>query len=741
MIKRIRAISGSIYIILVTSVLVISLFFACIPDVRNKLPEKISFGFNYEYEPRIDSILKLLTLEEKIHMIHGSGNFVSGGVERLGIPELNYTDGPTGIRDELERQSWASLNLDTDSITFFPTGTALAATWNTELAHRYGKAIGSEANARGKDVLLGPAVNIIRTPLCGRNFEYFSEDPYLASEIAVGYVKGVQEQNVAACVKHYALNNQEYQRGRINVKVDERALREIYLPVYKSTALDAEAYAFMGSYNKFRGDWVCENDYLLNKILRDDWRYKGLVISDWGATHSTVKAAVNGLDVEMGGNLKTYFFDSLPDSVNAGLVSEKIIDDKVCRILRLMFNCKITDSTRYQGEANSPENMQLAYDVASESIVLLKNSENLLPMKMEDIGSIAVIGENAVNRYASGGFTAGVKARYEVNALEGLKKKLGEKVNIKYAPGYKEDFVLVDTGGKWPYRYPNSLSDKALIEEAVNTAKTSDVAIIFAGNTRSLETEAVDREKLTLPFGQDELIKAVTEVNPKTIVVVVAGAACDLNLSDSLSSTILYSWFNGSEAGNALADVLFGDVNPSGKLPFTIPVNLDDIGAHALGAYPGENFEVEYSEGILVGYRWFDTKNIEPKFCFGYGLSYTDFEFSDLKTDKINYSVDKDLELSLTVQNTGYVKGKETIQVYIKPLESIVMRPEKELKAFKKLELKPGEKRKIKIIIDLDDLAYYNTDKKQWVIELGPYKILAGSSSRDIQDVAVINVR
>lgn len=741
MIKRAGVYSKILSIVLLNSLLIVSFFVSCIQFTGNAIPESADYGFNDAYEPKIDSILRLLTLEEKIHMIHGSGKFVSGGVERLGIPELKYTDGPTGIREELERDSWIPLGLDTDSVTFFPTGTALAATWNTELAFRYGKAIGNEANARGKHVLLGPAVNIIRTPLSGRNFEYFSEDPHLASGIAVEYILGVQEQDVAACVKHYILNNQEYQRGIINVEADERALREIYLPVYRSSVLDAGVYAFMGSYNKFRGEWVCENDYLLNKILKDEWGFKGVVMSDWGATHSTVKAAMSGLDIEMGGRNMTYFFDSLPDSVDAGLISERTIDDKVRRILRVMLNCKISDSTRFQGEANTPENMQLAYDVASESIVLLKNSDNMLPLKVENIGNLAVIGQTALNRNAKGGYTAGVKARYEVNPLEGIKHKLGEKINVQFAPGYKEDFILVDTGGRWPYRFPDSLPDMALIKQAVEIAESSDVAIVFVGNPRSLETEATDRGKLTLPFGQDELIKAIAKVNPKTIVVVVAGAACDLNLADSLASALLYSWYNGSEAGNALADVLFGDINPSGKLPFTIPYHLEDVGVHALGAYPGENFEIEYTEGILVGYRWFDTKKIEPKYCFGYGLSYTDFEFSDLRTDKVNYSVDMDIELSLAVKNTGSTKGKETVQIYIKSLESEVFRPEKELKAFKKLELKAGEARTIKILIDIDELAYYNTEKKQWNIERVPYKIMAGSSSRDIQEIAVINIR
>jgi len=741
MIKKNREFAWRINLHSLTSVFIVVLYSACVPVHQDELPTVKEYGFDDKYEPMVDSILELLTLEEKIHMIHGNGMFVSGGIERLGIPDLTYTDGPTGIREELERHSWDPLNMDNDSVTFFPTGTALAATWNTDLSLQYGKAIGNEANARRKDILLGPGVNIIRTPVCGRNFEYFSEDPLLASDIAVGYIRGLQEQDVAACVKHYALNNQEYQRWIIDVEVDERALREIYLPVYKSAAIDAGAYSFMGSYNKFRGDYVCENDYLLNRILKDEWGFKGIVVSDWGATHSTVKAAKNGLDVEMGGKSGQHFFALLADSVRAGLVSEQIIDDKVRRILRVMYNCKKMDSTRFQGKTNSPENIQVAYDVACESITLLKNTKGLLPLNSQEIKSIAAIGENAVNQYAKGGFTAGVKARYEVSLLEGLQKKVGDKIAIHYARGYKEEFVVVDTGGKWPYRYPDPDADEALIREAVEVAKKSDVAIIFAGNTRNVETEVVDRETLKFPFGQDELIKAVSEVNSKLIVVVVAGAACDLTYADSLSSTIVYAWFNGSEAGNALADVLFGDVNPSGKLPFTIPVKLEDVGAHAMETYPGRNFKVNYSEGILVGYRWFDTKNIEPKYCFGHGLSYTTFEYSNLETDKVNYLSDQDIILHLMVENTGNSPGKETVQIYVKPLGSSVERAEKELKAFRKIELKAGEKQKVKMEIDIHDLAYYNATGKKWVIERGPYKIMAGSSSRDIREVAVVNIK
>jgi beta-glucosidase len=693
---------------------------------------------NENYEPVIDSILKLLTLDEKIHMIHGCGMFVSGGVERLNIPELRYTDGPTGVREEMERNSWKPLELTTDSVTFFPTGTALAATWNKELAYLFGKAIGSETNARGKDILLGPGVNIIRTPLCGRNFEYFTEDPYLNSQIAVGYIHGVQSQNVAACIKHYAMNNQEYERGIVNTIIDERTMHEIYLPVYKA-AVEAGVLTFMGSYNKVAGDWMCENGFLLNQILKDEWGFKGFVMSDWGGTHSAVKAALSGLDVEMGGHLDKQHFATLADTVKAGLIDECAIDDKVRRILRVIYNCKINNDDRIKGKANTPENTQLAYDVASESIVLLKNSSGLLPLDISSLKRIAIIGENAVHKQARGGFGASVKARYEVSPLEGLRKKAGNQLSIEYAQGFKEKFIQLDTGGYWPYWFPDTICNDTMLKEAVALAKSSDVAIIFAGTSRNVETEAIDRESLKLPFGQDELIKAVVKVNPKTIVVVVAGAACDLNVTDEEVSTILYSWFNGSEAGNAIADIIFGDINPSGKLPFTIPVNLNDIGAHALNAYPGQNLNVEYKEGILVGYRWFDTKKIEPKFPFGFGLSYTSFRLGNLKSDKKRYAPGDMINLSLKIENTGQTSGKETVQLYIRKTGSKIQRADKELKAFEKVFLIKDESREIKIQLDSKNLSYYNAALKKWVLEPGEYKLLAGTSSRDIlQETSII---
>lgn len=723
------------------SISLVIFLYSCVGDSDkvNNITDR--HKFNEQYESVIDSIIGLMTLDEKIAMTHGDGLFVTKGVERLGIPELHYTDGPTGVREELERYSWKPLGLTTDSVTFFPTGTALAATWNEELALQQGKSIGNETRARGKDIILGPGVNLIRTPLCGRNFEYFSEDPLLNSRIAVGYVKGVQSQDVAACVKHYAVNNQEEERGRINVLLDERALREIYLPVYKATALEAQAYAFMAAYNKFRGDWLGENNYLLNEVLKEEWGYKGAVMSDWGGTHTTVKAANAGLDIEMGTRYQDYHFAKLADSVHAGLVSESVIDDKVRRILRIIYNCSKLDSTRAKGSANTPEISQIAYNVACESIVLLKNTEYLLPLNITNLKSIAVIGENATHSQSKGGFTASVKARYEVSPLDGLKKKLNDDVIINYAQGYKEQFLPPVLKGRREVKYPDPTPDQNLIKEAVRVAQESDVAIIFAGTTRNIETEATDRMDLILPFGQDALIKAVSTTNPNTIVVIVAGSAVDLNATDESVATILYSWYNGSEAGNALADVMFGDINPSGKLPFTIPVELNDIGAHALNAYPGENLEVEYKEGILVGYRWFDTKKIKPRFCFGHGLSYTEFDFTDLELNKLKFNSEDIIIASVKVENKGALEGKEVVQLYSRKIESEIPRAYKELKAFRKIQLDSGEVEKVRFEITPIDLAYYNISDSTWTIETGEYEFLVGSSSGDIHETIKFNIQ
>ncbi len=710
---------------------------SCQQNTQNEGANQQVLKIDPSYEPIIDSLINKMDLKTKVGFLHCTGKFVSGGNDSLGIPEFWYTDGPNSVREELERNSWRSMGLTTDSATFFPTGTALAATWSRELAFKYGEAIGKEARARNKDMLLGPAVNIIRTPLCGRAFEYFTEDPFLDSRITVGYVNGVQSMDVAACVKHFAANNQEFERGRISVDVSERALREIYLPAYKAAVEEADALGMMGAYNKFRGNYLCQNDYLNNKILKDDFGFKGIVVSDWGATHNTIEAALGGLDVEMGSRESDYdscyFGLPLVNAVKEGKVPEDVVNDKVRRVLRVTYNLKMMDQThRKKGELTTPAISKAAYDIASEAIVLLKNNNHLLPLSVKDLKEVAIIGVNAKQPQSFGGFTAGAKAKYEVSPFEGISKRLKGIANITYTPGYRVAYK------RWvrPINEPND----TLIAEAVEAAKKADVALLFVGNTRNIETEGTDRKDIILPFGQDSLIQAVVNANPKTIVVVVAGSACDLNIAKEKSPALLYSWFNGSEAGNAIADVLIGKINPSGKMPFTLPKKLNDIAAHALNAYPGENHEVNYSEGILVGYRWFDTKKIEPLYPFGYGLSYTTFDYASASTDKENYKADQTVTVHVTVKNTGATDGKETIQCYVHAINSKVDRADKELKGFTKINIPAGTQKSADIKIKTNNLSYFDETLNNWVLEPGEYSLLIGSSSRDIKQTIYIKI-
>jgi len=685
-------------------------------------------------DARIDAVIKKLTLDEKIGLLHANGIFSTAGVERLGIPGLMTDDGPLGVREDV-KEGWGSANLTTDSATFFPNGSALAATWSPELAYRFGHDMGEEARARKKYIMLAPAFNICRTPLCGRTYEYYSEDPYLNARLAVQSVKGIQSQDIAACVKHYAVNNQEIERGRIDVNVDERALREIYLPAFKATITEGNAWTIMSAYNKLRGDYCSENSYLLQKILRDEWGFKGMVISDWGGTHSTVKAALNGLDLEMGSGppYKSYFFaDKLLDSVKAGKVGMPVIDAKVRHILWVIYHTSMSDNPPAE-KINTPEHSKTVYDIAAESTVLLKNDKHLLPLNLSSLKSIAVIGDNATHTFHLGGFGAGVKAKYEVTPLAGLQSRLNSKVTIRYAQGYSGIYhqsFRRDTTKK------ADKPDTAKIAEAVSAAKGSDMAILFIGGNRDYESEGSDRKDLSLPFHEQELVDAVTAVNPNTIVVVIGGAPYDIGKIKQNNSTIVWSWYNGSENGNALADVLLGKINPSGRLPFTFPVELKDSPAHALDAYPGQNLHVDYKEGILVGYRWFDTKKIEPMYCFGYGLSYTNYQYSGLQTDKGAYKAGQKILATVKIRNTGKYAGKETLQLYVSKAGSTVERADKELKAFRKVMIGPGQTAKITLAIPVNDLAYYDVKSRKWVVETGKYKIMAGASSRDIRGTA-----
>ena len=720
-----------------------------------------------EHDRQIDDIISGMTLDEKVNMLHAKHMFVSAGVDRLGIAEIKYADGPFGIREEMQPDGWMPLGWVNDKATFFPTGSALAATWSPELAYAYGVAIAREARLRGKDMLLGPAINIQRIPTGGRTYEYLSEDPFLSSQLAVGYTRGVQDNGVAVCLKHFALNNQENNRGTVNVIVGERALREIYLPPFRAAVEEADAYGVMAAYNKVDGWWCAENDMLLNKILRDEWGFAGMVISDWGGTHSTVNSIKNGLNVEMPD--KIYLGQALNDSVIAGKVSEEIIDRRVREILRVRMAIKPVPETEANREMTSqPAQQKVAYEVASRSIVLLKN-DGVLPLKLADKPVIAVIGANATQKMASGGLGAGVKTLYEVTPLEGLTKKIGDRAEIIYAKGYEP--VQYSFFDRFRKQTPEELEKEArakelaaqkLADEAVMIATGADLVLFVGGNNRAVETEGEDRKDMFLPSGQDKLITRIAEVNPNIITVLTSGAPNDLNTVNPLSRALLISWFNGSEGGNALADVLLGKISPSGRLPFTIPVRLEDSPAFALSNYPqndrnadvfaslvstgdttGKSREEKakalkkdpdnayYSEESLVGYRWFDTKKVPVMYPFGHGLTYASFEYSNLRTDKKTYEKDDEITITFELQNTGGMAADEVVQVYVHRINPSVEWPYKELKTFKRVTLDPGESKTVSLSVPVKSLMYWNETKHAWDHDPCRMELLVGASAGD----------
>lgn len=706
-------------------------------------------GISSKNDAVIDQLISKLTLEEKIGMLHGNSMFATGGVQRLGIPELKMADGPLGIREEISRSSWAPAGWTNDFATYYPASGALAATWNPKLAHTFGNSVGQELRARGKDMLLSPAINIVRTPLGGRTYEYFTEDPFLNKSMIVPLVTGLQKNDVMACVKHFAANNQETNRDFVDVQMDERTLREIYLPAFEAAVKEAKAYAIMGAYNKFRGEYLCESDYMLNKVLRDEWGFKGVVVSDWAAVHSTVKSLKNGLDIEMGTPkpFKDFFLaDKLIAAVKAGEISEAEIDIHVKRILRALFQVKAMGdtTTRVKGSIATEAHYKDAYNIAAEAIVLLKNEQHTLPLRLDGVKSIAVIGNNATKKNALGGFGAGVKTRREITPLEGLQNRLPKAVTIDYVEGYLERYDVSNKGntGDVTIHGPVTIDqlDPAQLQQAIEAAKRSDIAIVFAGSNRNYETEASDRSSLKLPFGQEELINKVLDVNPNTIVVLIGGAPYDVAGLKSRAKALVWSWFNGSEGGNALADVLLGNINPSGKLPWTMPKDINESPAHATNSFPGDK-TVTYKEGILVGYRWFDTKNIEPLYPFGYGLSYTSFNIGNFSANKKSYNKSETILLKCTVKNTGSRKGAEVVQVYVSNPGSSVMKADKELKAFSKIMLQPGESKIIEMKIKVADLAFYDETKNAWNTEAGEYILRLGNSSRDIVQKLNISVK
>jgi beta-glucosidase len=719
------------------------LFFLMALKGLSQMPVYLDEGQNIE--TRVVDALSRMTLEEKIALCHAQSKFSIPGVPRLGIPEIWMSDGPHGVNQELLWNAWSGATWTNDSCTAFPALTCLAATWNTEMSAIYGKAIGEEARFREKDILLAPGVNIYRTPLNGRNFEYMGEDPYLASKMVVPYINEVQKNGVAACVKHFALNNQEIWRGHINVELSDRALHEIYLPAFKAAVQEGNVWSIMGAYNKVRGEHACHNDFLLNQILKDQWGFDGVVVSDWGGVHDTNEAALNGLDIEMGtytNGLTTESIFAFDDyylanpylaMLKSGELPMSTLDDKVSRILRLTFRTAM-DRSKPWGSFASEEHHEVSRTIAEEGIVLLKNDpikkqgNVLLPISAK-YNNILVVGENATRDLMVGGGSSSLKVKSYVTPLEGLKSIYGDK--IKYAQGYESGPPMYGIIKEIPKSRMDSLR-----KQAISEAKKADLVIYVGGLNKNYQqdSEAGDREDLGLSFGQDQLIKELLAVNPNTVLVFLSGNAISMPWINE-APAIVQGWFLGSETGNALANVLSGKVNPSGKLPFSFPVKLEDCGAHAFdeSVYPGDSLNVYYKEDIFVGYRWFDTKNINVLFPFGHGLSYTNFSYSKPVLSSKTMNAGDSILVSVTVKNSGKVEGKEVVQLYIKDENSNLPRPLKELKNFAKVNLKPGEEKIIRFSISKAALSYYDDQAKSWVAEPGAFQVLIGASATDIR--------
>lgn len=712
-------------------------------------------------EQRVEDALSKMTLEEKIAIIHAQSKFSAPGVPRLGIPELWCTDGPMGVRPEVLWDEWEQASWTNDSCTAFPSLSALAATWDPELANLYGKSIGSEARFRNKAVILGPGVNIYRTPLNGRNFEYMGEDPFLAGKMATDYVKGVQDNGVAVCVKHFALNNNEINRHTSNPIVDDRTLYEIYLPAFKAAALDGGAWSMMGGYNLFRGEHASYNPILMNDILKGEWNWDGAVISDWGAVHDTESAVKGGLDMEFGSwtngltngvsNAYDNYWLANPylNGIKEGKYSEKELDDKVRRVLRLTFRTAM-NRNRPWGSMGSDENIAACRQIGGEGIVLLKNEGEILPIKPEKTRKIAVIGENAIKMMTVGGGSSSLKARYEITPLEGLKKRFGNDIEIVYERGYVGDTLGEYNGVKTNQDLRDFRSPEQLVADAVKAAKEADMVLYFGGLNKSNHQDAEDFDRLTmdLPYGQNELIDAIVKANKNTVVVNISGTGVAMPWVNKVPA-VLQAWYLGNETGNAIADVLSGDVNPSGKLPYTYYADLMQCGAHKLGEYPGtpskdkfgnEIFDMPYNEGIYVGYRFIDKNKLKPTFPFGHGLSYTTFKYGKATVDKASAKKGETFTITVPVTNTGSREGKETVELYISDLKSSVDRPVKELKGFSKVSLLPGETKDVKFTINEADLSFFDADKHEWVCEPGDFEALIGASSADIRSKVKFNV-
>lgn len=702
-------------------------------------------------EQRVEDALKRMTLDEKIAVIHAQSKFSSPGVARLGMPDFWTDDGPHGVRPDVLWDEWMQAGQTNDSCVAFPALTCLAATWNPQLAYSYGKALGEEALYRGKDMILGPGVNILRTPLGGRNFEYMGEDPYLASRMVVPYIQGLQSNGVAACVKHFALNNDEEYRNQVNVIVDDRALYEIYLPAFKAAVTEGHVWGLMGAYNLYKNQHNCHNKYLLCDILKDEWGYDGVVVSDWGGAHDTRQAVENGLDMEFGtwtdglsfgaSNAYDNYYLARPyrDMILKGQYSTKELDDKVRRVLRLFFRTTMR-TDRGNGSMNSEAHYATARRIADDGIVLLKNDGNLLPLDTTKTLRVLVVGENAIKMMTVGGGSSSLKVQRETLPIEGMRNYLGDKIKIEYARGYVGDTTGEYNGVVAKQKLYDNRSADELIAEAVEKAKNADCVVFFGGLNKSdyQDAEGHDRKEYGLPYGQDRVVEALAKANKNIVFVNISGNPVAMPWKNQVKS-IVQGWFLGSTAGEALADVLTGRVNPSGKLPYTWWQKLNDVPAHKLNTYPGtwrkdeKIIDEEYKEGIFVGYRWVDKEKVTPVFAFGHGMSYTTFKIGKATADKAKLAQGDSITFTVSVENTGTKAGTEVVQLYVRDCKSSLVRPYKELKAFKKVYLKPGEVKEVKLTIGTDALSFFDDKAHKWTAEPGDFEALIGNSSDNLK--------
>ncbi len=709
-------------------------------------------------EQRIDDAIARMTLQEKIRIIHAQSKFSSAGVPRLGFPDFWTDDGPHGVRPDVLWDEWEQAGQTNDSCVAFPALTCLAASWNPQMSRIYGEALGEEALYRGKDMILGPGVNIYRTPLNGRNFEYMGEDPFLASVMVVPYIQGLQSKGVSACVKHYCLNNDEEYRHQVNVIVSDRALHEIYLPAFKAAVEKGKTWAIMGAYNLYKNEHNCHNQYTLNKILKHDWKYDGVVVSDWGGTHDTDQAIKNGLDMEFGSwtnglttgasNAYDNYHLAMPyiKGIQEGKYTTKELDEKVRRALRLFYRTTMNPN-RPHGFLCSESHYATAKQIAEEGIVLLQNKNNVLPINVQKAKRVLVVGENAVKMMTVGGGSSSLKVQREISPLDGLKARLAKDgIEVDYARGYVGDVTGNYNGVTTGQNLEDKRSEAELIAEAVEKAKNADYVVMFGGLNKSdyQDCEGHDRKELELPYNQNKVIEALAKANKNFGYVNISGNAVAMPWKEKVSG-IVQGWFIGSEAGEALASILTGDTNPSGKLPFTWVNSLHEVGAHALNTYPGtwrkeggaqasgNIIDEEYKEGIYVGYRWADAHKTRPTFSFGHGLSYTQFAISNLRADKTAMDADGSITFTVNVKNVGKRAGAETVQLYIHDVKASVDRPYKELKGFQKIYLQPGESKDVNITIQKDALSFYDEATSSWKAEAGQFEALVGNAADNLK--------